>query len=274
MAECRLIVGRQYDLDLLRWTGWIGESGDEYHYATYFDDCGRFKGPDADGVEPLFAAAAVADPAIVINPADEESLCEAIRAGITTPELLAEWMGVDLVEDCLVPRCGYYADDGNATVEYPDAESGDEAAASYVTDGDWGSDGGSIEVRTWRRGIDADGDSVDVEEESHTVDIPVDHSALIQSAAGRDTEICGTDPDDHDWTSEGEGGLSENPGVWAGSGTSMTVASHCRCCGLHRIENHTGSQRDPGESDTVQYRMLSDEEIARHRDNGDMDDDD
>ena len=59
--------------------------------------------------------------------------------------------------------------------------------------------------------------------------------------------------DEHDWTSEGEGGCTENPGVWSVGGTAMVFKSHCRCCGLHRTQHVTGSQRNPGECDTTEY---------------------
>jgi len=84
---------------------------------------------------------------------------------------------------------------------------------------------------------------------------------------------CGDDPDDHDWTSEGEGGLDENPGVWSTGGTSMVYHSHCRRCGLRRIEHSHGAQRNPGEGDSVEYHLLDDDEIQRHRENGSMDED-
>jgi hypothetical protein len=69
------------------------------------------------------------------------------------------------------------------------------------------------------------------------------------AAAGGDTSC------DHDWSAEGEGGCSENPGVWSTGGTSMVFHTHCTHCGLIRIERSTGSQRNPGEHDTVEYQM-------------------
>ena len=89
-------------------------------------------------------------------------------------------------------------------------------------------------------------------EEDIEVDIEPNHSALIREAMGRG-EGCGTSPDDHEWTSEGEGGCAENPGVWSTGGTAMTFSSHCSECGLQRVVRTTGSQRDPGDCDTVEY---------------------
>lgn len=140
------------------------------------------------------------------------------------------------------------------------------AIRDWVEGGEWGEDGARVDVSWTQYGPDGD----EMYEGDYTVDIEVDHASLI-AAAARTAEICGTDPDDHDWTSEGEGGCTENPGVWSTGGTSMTFASHCRKCGLHRTEHHTGSQRNPGEHDTVEYRMLDDEEIELHRKHGTMD---
>ena len=107
----------------------------------------------------------------------------------------------------------------------------------WCRSGEWGRDGASVQCY------------YNVESESERwidVEIEPDHDALIK-AAGGDTDC------DHDWTAEGEGGCDQNPGVWSTGGTSMVFRSHCRKCGLHRIENHTGSQRNPGEHDTVEY---------------------
>jgi hypothetical protein len=162
-------------------------------------------------------------------------------------------------------------DDGGSSedVEFvgepPTAKEIADECEEWVSGGEWGTDGASISVG-WTV-TDEDGDEVDSGWE--TVEVEADHSSLISAAA--DDRSCGDDPDDHDWTSDGEGGLRENPGVWATGGTSMVFHSHCRRCGLHRVERSTGSQRNPGEHDTVEYRMLDDDEITEHIANGDMD---
>jgi hypothetical protein len=132
-----------------------------------------------------------------------------------------------------------------------------DEADDWCSDGDWGVDGASVVV-SWS--LSEDGDEID--NGSCTVDIEPDHAALIQQAcgyiwdeSGKTIKGCGENPDDHDWTSEGEGGCIENPGVWSTGGTSMSFASHCRKCGLHRSEHDTGSQRNPGDHDTVSYEM-------------------
>lgn len=178
-------------------------------------------------------------------------------------------------ETCYVaPYSIHLRDDGareTRTVDdVPDASDCESEAEDWARDGEWGDDGARVEVGYTV--TDALGQDMDIDGFA-SVDIEPRHSALIASAVGRyDLDrICGTDPDDHDWTSEGEGGCTENPGVWSVGGTAMTFDSHCRRCGLHRHEHHTGSQRNPGDHDTVTYRMLDDYEIEFHVHNGSMD---
>lgn len=121
-------------------------------------------------------------------------------------------------------------------------------AEDWCSGVDWGTDGASVGISwTLRDEVVADG--------YLTVEIEPDHKSLIREAM-RHKQSCGDDPDDHDWTSEGEGGCTENPGVWSTGGTSMVFSSHCRNCGLHRTEYHTGSQKNPGEHDTVEYEWI------------------
>lgn len=195
--------------------------------------------------------------------------------GVTTPERICKAIdGVSLIEGCVVLNdTPWIADDGNAPIEYDAYDyTAKEAARQYVDGGDWGGDlDGSIYVKVCRVGIDDNGDDRNVQEEAFTIDLVhvLDHSVAIRKAIGESD--CGENPDDHDWTSEGEGGLKENPGVWASGGTSMQIKSHCRKCCLHRTQYHTGSQRNPGEGDSVEYRSMTDEEIEYHRENGTID---
>lgn len=69
-------------------------------------------------------------------------------------------------------------------------------------------------------------------------------AALIKDAGG-DVDC------EHIWTAEGEGGCTENPGVWSTGGTSLVFKTHCLNCGLQRTEWFAGFQRNPGEHDTV-----------------------
>ncbi len=137
-------------------------------------------------------------------------------------------------------------------------EAAVEAAAAWIREGEWSEEGAIVWARYWWE--DADYDTRDY---ARTVEIEPDHGRLI--AAGGDTDC------EHDWTSDGEGGLAENPGVWSCGGTTMTFAAHCRRCGLHRVKTCYGAQRNPGQPDKREYRQMDDEEIAAHRANGTMD---
>lgn len=126
-------------------------------------------------------------------------------------------------------------------------EQADSETTEWVEGGEWGGDGASIDA-CWTL-CDEDGDEVATG--SVTVKIEPDHDALIRAAGG--------DPDcDHEWSSEGEGGCSENPGVWSTGGTSIVTSEHCSRCGLRRVTRYAGSQRNPGEHDTVEYSQPDD----------------
>lgn len=155
-------------------------------------------------------------------------------------------------------------DDGEAIEEARDTVQ--DEAEDWCDGCNWPEEGYSATVY-WRL---TDEGGAELERGYVAVEIEPDHEALI-SAATRGVPCCGLSPDDHDWTSDGEGGCDENPGVWSTGGTSMSISDHCRRCGLHRTVHSTGSQRNPGDCDTVAYRMLGDDEIATHRANGDMD---
>lgn len=138
----------------------------------------------------------------------------------------------------------------------------------WVEEGDWGPTGGSVRVKwtLWDQDDEVDSGWCCVEIE------PL-HDVLIRRACyGHD--YCGDDPDDHDWTSQGEGGCDQNPGVWSRGGTTIAIHTHCRRCGLMRREVRYGSQRNPGQADTVSYEMADEEQIAKWRESGAMDDDD
>jgi len=74
---------------------------------------------------------------------------------------------------------------------------------------------------------------------------------------------CGEDPaepecsseDGHDWKSTHKvvRGLKENPGVFSRGGTTLTIVRCCANCGLYKRETLCGSQRNPGQCDTVEY---------------------
>lgn len=121
------------------------------------------------------------------------------------------------------------------------AFAAEKECEDWARGGEWGDDGARIEVSYVL--TDEDGD---VFSGWCAVTVPPNTDALVRAAGG--------DPDcDHDWSSEGEGGCRENPGVWSAGGTAMIYHSHCTICGLRKIERTAGMQRNPGEHDTVAY---------------------
>lgn len=139
---------------------------------------------------------------------------------------------------------------------------------AWVRNGDWGPD--SVEVDAGWRILSVEMDEDEVGEEM-TVKIELDHSRKICEALERDgfsvRDICGTDPDDHEWTSEGEGGDPENPGIRSNGNSGLSISSHCRVCGLHMLKETAVMWDEP----TFEYRMLTEEEIEWHRQQGSMD---
>ena len=126
-------------------------------------------------------------------------------------------------------------------------------AREWIEEGSWGEDGAVVNCHF--AVLNFLGERID--HGNIQVEVPPDHEALIRYATRRTPRhlFCGYSPDDHDWTREGEGGCSQNPGVWSTGGTGLVIRSHCRDCGLQREEHIVGSQRNPGEHDTVVYGM-------------------
>lgn len=50
-----LTAGQIYDVTSLQLIGWTGNDVAGYNVHDYFDARGRYKGPDCNGVEPMFA---------------------------------------------------------------------------------------------------------------------------------------------------------------------------------------------------------------------------
>lgn len=154
---------------------------------------------------------------------DKTAVMAIIAAGISTPEILAELVdGAELVDDCLVLNPNeWHANDGNAEVR-GEHDGGEEAAQSYVDDGDWKRDETSwIDVRVWREAIDSNGDIVDVDVENHTITIQPSEPECDES--------------EHDWQSPEQivGGCKENPGVH-GHGGGVIITEVCMNCGCER----------------------------------------
>lgn len=156
---------------------------------------------------------------------------------ITGPYQESDLEAIDAAIDSLTD----IAPEGYAGVSIKEIESG------AINDADWPAALIAVaEAMHAARKAMAETITDDSDERLVAVEIEPDHDALMK-AAGADTNC------DHEWTSEGEGGCTENPGVWSVGGTAMEFHSHCRVCGLKRVEYNTGAQRNPGEHDTVEY---------------------
>lgn len=69
---------------------------------------------------------------ITIDFTNLESIAEAISLGITTPELVSDYLETVMVEGCFVfEESPMFADDGNAEIEYSSDTSHSDAATVY-----------------------------------------------------------------------------------------------------------------------------------------------
>lgn len=166
---------------------------------------------------------------MVIHPENWTSQTKVVRdAEIVRRLIAAEERAVALrVAEERATTAVWVADDGNAEVEFPEAESASEAAQLYVGGGGWGNDDDSfaIVVYTWMRNYVGD-EYVDEEDrESHLVVVHPDEPECPATTDGK-----------HRWGSPHElvGGIESNPGLWAGNGCSIVSVDVCLCCGLGR----------------------------------------
>jgi hypothetical protein len=119
-----------------------------------------------------------------------------------------------------------YGQGGDTQIEAGSLQEACEKAAAWAKDGDYSEaldrDGGcTILVRVWPIDWDDFSDAPeDVRDESH-LDITTPEPECPEAT-------------EHDWTSEFEGGCSENPGCWDLGNGRMKFVSHCRTCGMER----------------------------------------
>ena len=151
---------------------------------------------------------------------------------------------------------GWIADDGNAEVEYPDADSGEDAAREYVADGCWGSSNetGLVKVYAWRVGYTID-------EEGFPVEIRIDRNPHMIEIEPEEPD-CSND-DGHDWQAPHEivGGMEENPGV-IGHGGGVVIKKVCAHCGAYKIENTRDTDSATGtQFHSVEYKDSDDESL-------------
>lgn len=176
-----------------------------------------------------------------------ETAAAALAAGETTLQSIATDTGWPIIDECLVPEPNmWHADDGNAEIVEEHA-SATEAAQSYVDGGDWGDSDLTtcwVKVWTWRVGIDADGDIVEVGRHSQKIAIEPDEPDCIEGQ-------------EHDWQSPLSivGGCRENPGVF-GSGGGVCITEVCMHCGCAKITDTYAQDPNDGEQglDSIEYR--------------------
>ena len=136
----------------------------------------------------------------------------------------------------------YQVTDGNGDTEIT-AESAQAACQEWVDTGDWGSEQKTSWVTVRATPLDADGERIDDESESHTIEI-----------APTEPECCGGS---HDWASPLSvvGGIKENPGVY-GHGGGVIITEVCRHCGCYQITDTWAQNPENGEQGltSIEYR--------------------
>ena len=173
---------------------------------------------------------------VKIDLSDIESVADAIRDGITTVELLAEYLDADIVNDCLVLQGSpiFACDEGGESMEFSGETTPGDAAQEYVDDGDWVEDTQTryFRVSTWRQGVSASGEIRDVNR--------IQNDILLEAQPPTSDE-CG---DDHKWVAHYDivGGIRDNPGVWYNGG-GLTMTEVCTGCGMGR---HIDTWADDG----------------------------
>ena len=135
-----------------------------------------------------------------------------------------------------------HADCCSVELDVPTLAEAKRLLREWCEGGSWAPEGDRVEA--WIE--DDEGETV----WSGSIDIDPDHEALIEAATlCYEGDMCGTDPDDHEWTAGKE---------YLTGGTSGECRSYCRRCGLRRVERYTGEQHNPGEANTVEYSMYDD----------------
>lgn len=137
----------------------------------------------------------------------------------------------------------------NETIDADDMASALEAAEVSWQNGDWGEGKALIDVRV-----------VEVDEDGNEVG----NAEYIEVEVGEDPpEPDCTSEEGHDWQYPFEcvGGIKENPGVWSGGGTTMIYKECCARCGAYKKTVMFGSQRNPGQCDTVEYLDADDDSL-------------
>jgi len=203
----------------------------------------------ADWLDSVAAAAAAAEKcgSEAVEAAERGDICEALACAKRACSIESQYgddpiwsvlrRAIETIDEACDTITVTASDDGSS--EERDCERGDDyeaIAKEMYEDADYGDGDYRVQI-TWEA-TDAGGEEID--------------GGTFEMVGETEEPPCPA-ADEHDWTSEGEGGCESNPGVWSTGGTGMNFHSHCRACGLKRVIHHTGSQRNPGECDTTTY---------------------
>lgn len=141
---------------------------------------------------------------------------------------------------------GWYADDGNAEIHIPDADSGEDAARQYVEGGDWGDERTRtdwVDVWAWRRALVLDDGQVitiDLDQARHTIEIEPEEPEC-EHADGHDW---------HEWRVCGHGG-------------GVIIKEVCAHCARYRIHDTWAQRPDTGEQGLESVEYCEPDEISR-----------
>lgn len=148
---------------------------------------------------------------------------------------------------------GFVATDGFAELEYPEAESHQEAAEEYVETGEWGDRTSTqwIDVVVAKRRVLPNGEIERFDEESVTVTLSAEEPPCLSGY-------------EHEWVSPLSvvGGCQENPGVFASGGGARSV-NICKHCGIYREDDTWAQRGDTGEQGlySVSYRQADEKSL-------------
>jgi hypothetical protein len=173
-----------------------------------------------------------------------DALAALIGSGCLTVECADALLDdAEIIDGAIVPEPGkWQVSDGHADLEI-ECASAEEACREFFDGGDWGTDPCLVPVTAWRRGIDADGDVVQVGKETHEFTV---------TQPEPDCE----DGETHDWQSPYRivGGCKENPGVWGSNHGGVRITEVCMKCGCRKVTDTGDTDYGTGrQMETVTY---------------------
>jgi hypothetical protein len=173
---------------------------------------------------------------ITIDTRDLVSLADAIAHGITTPAMIADYLGTYLIEECLVlDDSPIYVAFEETELEYSRKEFSSMAAAAreYVESGSWGEVEETIwvTVHCYRKGVSIEGCIVQVDCEDHKIQIDPDYPSC-------------TDETGHGWK------VVSN----RGNGGGIICVERCDSCGCEMTTDTWSQDQTDGEQGLMSIR--------------------